>query len=215
LSPFRAGILMIPSFSAFIIGSMVSPVLARRLRPDALMIGGLAVAAIGFLALTRTDATSGLVAVVAGTFIYSLGLAPVFTLTTDLIVGAAPPERAGAASALSETGSELGGALGIAVLGSVGMAVYRGAMAHAIPSDVPADLSHQIRATLGGALAVAEQLPEVAGGELTVAAREAFSRSLDVTSIISAVVVLATAVALAVVLRNMRRPDERGSSRQG
>ena len=54
----------------------------------------------------------------------SLGLAPVFTLTTDLIIGAAPPERAGAASAISETSSEFGGALGIALLGALATAVY-------------------------------------------------------------------------------------------
>ena len=54
----------------------------------------------------------------------ALGLAPVLTLTTDLIVGSAPPERAGAASGISETAVELGGALGISILGSIGIAIY-------------------------------------------------------------------------------------------
>jgi DHA2 family multidrug resistance protein-like MFS transporter len=55
----------------------------------------------------------------------AVGAAQVITLGTDLVVGAAPAERAGAASAISETGLELGGALGIALLGSIGTAVYR------------------------------------------------------------------------------------------
>jgi DHA2 family multidrug resistance protein-like MFS transporter len=90
------------------------------------MAGGLVLAAVGFGLLSRIDASSGLALVVMGCIAYSLGLAPAFTLTTDLIVSSVPPERAGAASAMSETGSELGGALGIAILGSIGTAVYGG-----------------------------------------------------------------------------------------
>ena len=67
-------------------------------------------------------------------------------------------------------------------------------------------MSQQARATLGGALAVSEQLPAPAGAELAGAAREAFSQSLQLTSVISAGVVLLTAVAVAVLLRKMPRP---------
>ena len=88
-----------------------------------------------------------------------------FTLATDLIVGSAPPERAGAASAISETGAELGGALGIAILGSIGTAVYRGAMADAVPAGVPPEAAEAARDTLGGAVAVAEQLPDQLGAD--------------------------------------------------
>ena len=95
--------------------------------------------------------------------IFSLGLAPVFTLATDLIVGARPPERAGAASAISETSAELGGALGIAILGSIGTAVYRGAMLRAVPAGVPAELAEAARDTLGGAVAAAASSPRVPG----------------------------------------------------
>jgi DHA2 family multidrug resistance protein-like MFS transporter len=61
---------------------------------------------------------------VAVSIVVSLVMAPMFSLTSELIVGAAPPERAGAASAISETGSEVGGAVGIAILGSAGTAAY-------------------------------------------------------------------------------------------
>ena len=105
----------------------------------------------------------------------SLGLAPVFILATDLIVGAAPPERAGAASAISETSSEFGGALGIAVLGSIGAAVYRSQLANTLPIRCPAsDAAAIARDTLGGAVAIAGRLPDQMGAQVLDTARDAF-----------------------------------------
>jgi len=123
LSPLRAGLWMLPFFVGWISGSMLAPLIARR-RPAFALSAGLVLAAGGFGLLTRVDGGSALPVLVTGSLLVSLGLAPVFTLATDVIVGAAPPERAGAASAISETGSELGGALGIALLGSLATAVY-------------------------------------------------------------------------------------------
>ena len=71
------------------------------------------------------DAGTGIPLIVVASIVISLGLAPVITLATELIVGSAPPEQAGAATGMSETSGELGGALGIAILGSLGTAVYR------------------------------------------------------------------------------------------
>ena len=93
----------------------------------------------------------------------SLGLAPVITLATELIVGSAPPEQAGAATGMSETSGELGGALGIAILGSIGTAVYRTEVADSLPSGIPAEVADAARDTLGGALAIAQTLPEALG----------------------------------------------------
>ena len=75
-----------------------------------------------------------------------------------MIIGAAPPERAGAASAISETCSEFGGALGIAILGSIGTAIYRRAMARSV-EGIPREAAEAARDTLGGAVAAAEQVP--------------------------------------------------------
>ena len=205
LTPLQAGVCMLPIFASFIVGSMFTPMLARRISARALMGAGLGVAAVGFAILAASQVTSGLGLFVTACIAYALGLAPVFTLATDTIVGAAPPERAGAASALSETGSELGGALGIAVLGSIGTAVYRGGMAHAVLNGVPHAAGAVARATIGGAVAVAQRLPATVGAELVGAAREVFTRSLQVTSGVSAIVVVATAVAVVVALRNMPR----------
>jgi len=124
LSPLRAGLFTAPSALALIAGSLVTPALARRVCPALVIAGGLVVAAAGFALLGRLGPGSSLTLFVAGEVVDSLGLAAVFTLAADRIIGSAPPERAGAAAALSETGSELGGALGIAVLGSIFAVVY-------------------------------------------------------------------------------------------
>jgi DHA2 family multidrug resistance protein-like MFS transporter len=191
--------------AAFIAGSVVVPLMARRVRPWSLIGFGLVLAAVGFGVLTQVGGADGLRAIVIGSVIYSLGFSPVVILATDLIVGSAPVERAGAASAISETSSELGGALGIAVLGSIGVAVYRGMMATGIPIGVPAEAAEVAKATLGGALAVAAQLPDQLGAELRGTARDAFAHALQLTAAISAVISLTMAVAVKGLLRHRSR----------
>src|SRR5262249_19055096 len=124
LSPLAAGLWMLPSSAGSVLGSMLTPVLARRVRPGYVMAAGLVLAAAGLGLFTRLG-PAGLGLLVTGSVVFSLALAPVDTLATDLAVGAAPPERAGAASALTETAAEFGGALGIAVLGVIGTSIYR------------------------------------------------------------------------------------------
>jgi DHA2 family multidrug resistance protein-like MFS transporter len=202
LSPLHAGLWSMPGAGAFIVGSMVVPALARRMRPAFVMGGGLAVAALGFGMLAVLPAQDGLAWMVGSAVISSLGLAPVFTLATDLVVGSAPPERAGVASAISETSSEFGGALGIAILGSIGAAIYRNTMADAVPMGL-AGLAEveAARSTLGGAVVLAGQLGGSAGTELLDASREALLHGLRLTAGICAAVLLFVGGLVAVRLR--------------
>ena len=108
---------------------------------------------------TRIDASTGFALFAIGSTIFSLGMAPVFTLTTDLDHRLGAAGARGAASAISETSAEFGGALGIAMFGSIGVAVYRSAMADTAPAGVPPQALEAARATLGGAVAVARELP--------------------------------------------------------
>jgi DHA2 family multidrug resistance protein-like MFS transporter len=203
LSPLNAGLWTIPWAAAFIVGSNLTPPIARRFGPVRVLTAGLVLAAFGFALLTRVNATSGLTLLVTGSVVYSLGLAPVFTLTNDLILGAAPPERAGAASGLSETSSELGGALGIAILGSIGTIIYRSQLDRAIPEAVPSSAAAAARDTLGGALGVAGQLPEQLGVDLLATARGAFAHAFTFTAAICAAVALAMAFATVVLFRRV------------
>jgi len=141
--------------------------------------------------------------------IVSLGLAPVFTATTELIVGSAPLEQAGAASGISETGSELGGALGIAILGSIGAAVYRSELADLLPTGVPAEAAGAARDTLGGAVGAADGLPGELGSSLVEAAQDAFIQGMRVSSAIATVVAIGVAVLAVSMLRHVRSGADR------
>ena len=140
--------------------------------------------------------------------VLALGLAPVFTLAADLMVSAAPPERAGAAAGISETSSEFGGALGIAVLGVIGTAVYRGEVADAVPADVPPDAAEAARDTLGGAVAAGDELPDPFAPELVDAASDAFTQALQLAASLSAAVVIAAAVLAWALLRRVGAGSE-------
>ena len=203
LSPLQAGLWSLPSAAGLIVGSNLAPPLLRRVAPAQVIGAGLALAAIGLGVLTQVGGSADLAILVTASLVVSLGLAPVFTATTDLIVGSAPPERAGAASGISETGSELGGALGIAILGSIGMAIYRGGLADTLPDGVPTQAATAARDTLGGAVAVAPQLPADVGAALLAAAREAFTTGLQVTAGISAAIAVGAAVLATVALRGV------------
>jgi DHA2 family multidrug resistance protein-like MFS transporter len=214
LSPLRAGLWMLPGSLGVIAGSLLAPAIVRRVHPAFVMGGGLGLAALGFGVLTLLD-QAGLVALVAGTSMVYLGLGPVFTLGTDLIVGAAPPERAGAAAAISETSSEFGGALGIAMLGSFGTAIYRNAVAGADLAGIPVDAQRAATETLGGAVAAAEQLPHALGAELLATAQQAFVHAFQLTAAICAVTAAATAVTAVVLLRLVRAGAEGSSESSG
>src|SRR5690348_12941313 len=93
LPPLRAALWMVPSAAGLIVASMLTPVLARHVRPVIVIAGGLVLAAAGLLLLTRLGAANGLALVVIGSVVFSAGLAPVDTLATDLAIGAASTER--------------------------------------------------------------------------------------------------------------------------
>lgn len=202
LSPMQAGLWSLPSFVAFIIGSMIGPALVKYARPAFVIGAGLVVAAIGFVVLSQADAEMGLYTLVVATFINSLGLAPVFTITTDIVVGSAPPERAGMASAISETGAEFGGATGIAVLGSIGTAIYRNRVSAGMPDGIPAEAAATARDTLGGAVAEAQNLPGELGAVLLNTAKNAFVDGLHFASVAAAI---ALAI-LAILAFSLRKP---------
>ncbi|MFL5725845.1 MAG: MFS transporter [Chloroflexota bacterium] len=203
LSPLAAGLWSLPSAIGFIVGSQVAPRLVRVVRPSHIIGGGLAMAAIGLVLLTQVGATGGLGPLVTASLVISLGLAPVLTLTTDLIVGSAPPEQAGAASGISETGTELGGALGIAILGTIGTAVYRSDIAAALPSSVPAGAVAVARDTLGAAVGVAGELPARAGATILDVARDAFVHGMHATSLIAAAIAIGVSIVSLVALRHI------------
>lgn len=151
------------------------------------MATGFLVAASGFGLLAIAASGADLSLLVIGYCVFSLGLAPVFTLTTDVIVGSVRPAQAGAAAGLSEASTELGGAFGIAVLGSLMTALYRIGLA-----DLP-ELA---------TLPIGQGLQDGAGtGGLPLSARAALGEALQVAAFLCGALALA-GTALTLFIRN-------------
>jgi MFS transporter, DHA2 family, multidrug resistance protein len=115
-------------------------------------------------------------------------------------VSAAPPERAGAASGMSETFFELGGALGLSILGSIGVLIYRSEIADQLPASVPAGAAEAARDTLGAAVSAAQQLPADVGAELLAVARQSFVDGMHAAAAIGLVMAI---VLIGWVLRSL------------
>jgi MFS transporter, DHA2 family, multidrug resistance protein len=202
-SPFQAGLWTVPYAVGFIVGSLLTPLFVSWRRPGFVIASGLAVAGGGFALLTQVGADSGLAVLVTGSVVLALGLAPVYTLAADMMVGAAPPERSGSAAGISETSSEFGGALGIAVLGALGTAVYRADVDDGLPAGTPPGVAEAARDTLGAAVAVGDELPGELVPQLVDAAQEAFTQALQVAAALSAAVAIAAAILAVTLVRRV------------
>ncbi|MEV4165746.1 MFS transporter [Nonomuraea dietziae] len=210
-SPLEAGLWQLPSAVTGTVVALVVSSLTGRIRPVVLMSAGAAFAVSGPILLTQVD--SNPVILVSGSVLLFAGLTPFMALGTNLVVGAAPPERAGAASAISETGAELGGALGIAVLGSIATGVYGSYMIGHTPDGVPAKVAEVARETLPAALQAAQRLPESLGIPLAQTARDAFAHSLHVHALITIPLLIALAL-LTLTLRRATPPPPRNQPEQ-
>jgi DHA2 family multidrug resistance protein-like MFS transporter len=155
------------------------------------MTGGLLLAAAGFVMLAFSGS---LVMVVSSGVVFCIGFTPVLALTTGFIVGSAPVEKAGVASAISETGAELGGALGVAVLGSLMTAVYRMQMQAVALPEMPPEATLAARTSLPGAVAAARELAN-GGEELISLARAAFMDAFQLLSVLAAMALAGLAIA--------------------
>jgi MFS transporter, DHA2 family, multidrug resistance protein len=214
LSPLQAGLWSLPSAIGFTISSNLAPRVLRGFSPSTVIPASLGLASVALALLTQVGGPNGLAIVVVASVIVSLALSPVFNLTTELIVGSAPPERAGAASGISETAAELGGALGIALLGSLGTAVYRSGLSAAMPTPIPSQAADASLNTLGGALQVAHEIAGPLGYTLAEAARGAFVQALELTSAIGAAIAVGTAVLAWLLLRGAPAISEVGNLAQ-
>ncbi|MFC6355729.1 MFS transporter [Luethyella okanaganae] len=204
LSPLQAGLWTVPAAAGVIVGSTLAPMLIRWARPGRVVSSGLVLAAAGFAGLTQVTPSGGLPVLVVSAVVISLGLGAMMTLATDLVVGSAPPERSGEASALSETAPELGGALGIAVLGSIGTAMFHTRLPPSAATALPAEDAAAVTDTLAGAVAAAETLPELAAVELLTAARQAFTEGLHLVAGINIGLLLLTGTLVSVLLNRSR-----------
>ncbi|MFF1459811.1 MFS transporter [Streptomyces sp. NPDC058330] len=222
-SPLTAALWSLVPAAGVAVTAPTGAALAQRIDRAYVMGGGFALSACGFLLITQLQTDSPLWYTLLGGSVYAGGLVAAMTIANELALGAAPPERAGSAAAVLESGQELGGALGMAILGSVGAAVYSRDMADGVPAGVPH--ADAVRETLGGAAAVASELPGAVAEALLTAAREAFTHGMGIAAIGAAVAMSGAGLFSVVFLRGAGRaaapvpdeptaPDHRPASRE-
>ncbi|GAA1231828.1 MFS transporter [Kitasatospora nipponensis] len=187
-SPLTAGLAELPAFAGAVAGSVLTARLARRAGARAALVAGMAVLGLGLGVLGWLQQDTSYLLLAAVFVAVGAGEGLVYTLSADLVLSAAPAEKAGAASASSETAYELGTALGIALFGSVLTAVYTGSMA--LPDGLDPALAGRARESLGSAIEVAGSLPGPAGPALAHAARSAFVQGMGLAALLGAGVVL-------------------------
>jgi DHA2 family multidrug resistance protein-like MFS transporter len=190
-SPMESGLILLPGLVVTIVAGLAVVPLVRVLSPRIVVAGGLLISAAGYLAILFTADDPSAWGLGAAFMLLSLGIGAAETISNDVIVSSVPADKAGAASAISETAYELGAVLGTAVLGGILSAVYAAQVV--IPAGLDATAGASASETLGGATAVAATLPEPAGAQLLESARHAFDSGVVFTAAIAVALVLAAA----------------------
>ncbi|MFI1585116.1 MFS transporter [Embleya sp. NPDC020630] len=202
LSPIRAGLWMVPSAVASILAAQLAPTLAKRHAPGTVIGVGLLVGTIGYLMLVLVDPVGGLPLLMAAFVIIFIGVGTLGALGTSLVVGSVPPERGGSAAALSSICGDLGNALGVATLGSLGTAVFRDSLD--LPADTPPGAAAAATASMEDAVTAARDLPADAAENLRAAAAEAYTNGLNAIGVACAIITATSAALALAMLRKSR-----------
>ena len=202
--PLQSGVRLLPIAVALAVAAPLSPFFVARAGTKIVVTAGLVLVAAGMWLLSHASVDSGYGLVAAVLVVIGVGMAIAMAPATDSIMGSLPPEKAGIGSAVNDTTREVGGALGVAILGSITASSYRSAITATPIYAVAAKQSPQgaaaLRDSVGGAAAVAAQLPANAAKLVTDAANEAFVHALDHTVVVGAIVALLGAAVAAVFL---------------
>jgi EmrB/QacA subfamily drug resistance transporter len=194
LSPLAAGAMLVPFAVAHLVFAPRSAALVQRYGPKAVTATGLGLAALALAGWMLIDEHSPLWVLGLLFFVQGAGMANVTQPAIESILVTLPRERAGVGSAVANTVRQVGGALGVAVLGAVVMAVYRSQVGPAAAA-LPPDARDDVRESIAGAYAAAERLGLP---ELTPAADHAFVTAIHTAAGLSATI---TALTVLVVLR--------------
>jgi MFS transporter, DHA2 family, multidrug resistance protein len=197
-SPLQAGLAELPAAITATVFGVLAGVAVRFWSRRAVLTAGLALVGVAMASLTLISPATTYPRLGVALFVVGVGLGLAFTVASDVILASVPAERAGAAAAVSETAYELGMALGIATLGSIVTAVYRGL---AVPPGVPDAVADHARDSLAAAVEVAGTLPTDQADGLLASAREAFTNGLAIASGAGSALLLAAAVAVWLLLK--------------
>ena len=220
LSPLAAGIRILPIAGMVIVSAALSPVLARRIGTKFTVAAGLGLIAGGLWqvsASSRPGTTYG--DIVVGLLLIGFGAGLMLPTATNSVIGSVPRGDSGIGSATNTVALQVGGALGVAVVGSIMLTRYQGHLTAVLAGrHLPASVAHTILGSLGGALAVAASVGGSTGTQLARAARTAFMSGNEIALAATSIVSVAGAVLVLAALpsRPLREPggaDGRGKRR--
>ena len=179
-SPLQAGVRVLPAAAAVVLIAPVSAVGVRLAGPKLTMAAGLALIAGGLWQVSGITAATGYAGIVPGMVLLGAGAGLALPTSSGSVIGAVPRANSGVASATNTTAIQVGGALGVAVVGSLLSTRYTGDIGAALAGQhVPQAAMAAIQSSLGGALEVAGRLPAASGQVLAHAARAAYASGLD------------------------------------
>ena len=206
-SPLQTGFAIAPVALVLLVAAPVSVILARRFGTKSVVSGGLFLVAIGLGLLSRTTIHSTYVDAVPSLVLIGVGVGFGLAPSIESVMGSLPTADAGVGSATSDTSMQLGGALGVAVLGTALNIRYQNFMTPLLAhQQIPLSIDKLILGSLGGALAVAAHVPGKAGEALAGAARRGFVSGMDLGLLVATVVVaVAGLVALAALPSQARQ----------
>jgi DHA2 family multidrug resistance protein-like MFS transporter len=202
MTPMQAGLALVPGLAAMIAAGLAVVPIARRVPPRIVVPVALAFSVLGYVVVAFATGPDSLWLLIGAFVSLGIGIGAAETVSNELILASAPPAKAGAASAVSETAYELGAVLGTAVLGGILTALYRANLA--LPAGLPADLAAGAEETLAGAVHAADSVGGALGAAVQDAAAQAFDAGVGVTALIGAGLVVVAAVIAAVTLRGAR-----------
>ncbi len=205
-----AGVATLPFAVVTAALSPVAILLMKRLGSTIVVSSGLVLMSAGFLVAAGSGVDSAYWGRIVGSMaLMAAGLALTTGPATDAIMGALPVAKAGAGSAVNDTTREIGGTLGVAVVGSVMSSIYGPRLADALaPLGVPESAVHTARESVVAGLAVAGQLPAAARGTATTAVRNAFMDGLQAGSLIAAAATAVAAVGVMIFLPARHRSED-------
>lgn len=210
LSPLLTSLAMVPMAVFGIGGAILASVLITKLSKTRVIVLGLVAASIGLIGIAVATPTQSLIPVLLGGIVLSIGVTTFLSLATDLTVSASPPDQAGAASAMSETSSELGAALSIAVLGTAASTIYQKMLS--LPPGLNTNDTEQAEQSLQNAAATADTLSESDGNKLLEAAQSAFAAGQSAITAGAALLLLVLSCVVVISARRQAFDNGRAST---
>lgn len=208
-STIKAGAVLLPQAVVIMIAAPLSSIWVNRLGNKVVVAGGLTVCGLAFLTFTQLTVTTPMVPVILLTCLLGLGMGNVMAPATDSIMGSLPRAKAGVGSAMNDTTRQTGGAVGVAVLGSLLSSRYAPEMTAKLTGKVPEQFIQPLTDSIGKTLGIAEKAPSAVRPLIESAARESFVSGMHLASIVAAGILFVAALSVVKWLPARALDDER------